>query len=159
MSKWLVFTLLAVGLLGCAEPITEFRGTEVEMVPVSYRFRLKTADINVAQRALSHFVSKYPQLIEKARWQIQSNGNSRSKAAELSQFYYSELQTIGVQRNHIEQLVVDNLADFDIEVTAIQIERKVAKCHQEKVGKFHQGKFGCYTDGSRWNSLAYPENG
>lgn len=154
MNKLILSCLLIASLSGCANPITETRGSNVELLPVTYSFKITTDDIDVAKSHLNAFVVKHPEPLENGRWSIKS---AAADGTALYELIITELKALGVPRNHIEHEVKHELGQFDIEVTAINMNLTIEVCDQEKVDRFGRGHIGCYTEGSRWQSMVNPD--
>lgn len=155
MRALIISVVLAAALVGCADHIEEPRGTSIEVIPVTYQFKLtETSQEHLSER-LNTFIDKHPTLVTRAEWRIQiagKNGDSLYQSAK------KQLIEAGVSSNRIVYFKHQKSGQFKVEVAATVHQVKLEICHQEQVGKYGRGSLGCNTDTSRWQSMVNPQN-
>lgn len=155
MRALLISLVLGVALVGCADHIEEPRGTSIEVIPVTYQFKLtETNQAQFAER-LSTFIEKHPTMVTRAEWKIQIAG---THGDSLYQSAKRQLIEAGVDSNRIVYFKHQKSGQFKIEVAATVHQVKLEICHQERVGEYGRGSLGCNTDTSRWQSMVNPQN-
>ncbi|MFM2589803.1 hypothetical protein [Vibrio sp. TBV020] len=155
MKTLIASFVIVAALSGCADHISEPRGTTIEVVPVTYQFKLNTKQQTQFSERLSTFIQRHPDLVTQADWEISA---AESRGGSLYQVAKKKLMDAGVEPSHIRYVKQQADEYFMVEVSATTHQVKLEVCHQDQVGKYGYGSLGCNTDTSRWQSMVNPQN-
>ena len=145
--------LVAFILSGCVDHISESRGTQIEIVPVTYQLRLRTDEVSTATSRVDTFINKHSEGTKKSRWNIKSKGE---QGQVLSKMVVTKLAERGVEPSRQDKSELASQSRFDLEVSVTILRTKLEICHQEQVGEYGYGSIGCNVDTSRWQSMVNP---
>lgn len=177
MIKSLTFALLTVSLIsGCAAPVADRVGAQLDVVPVTYSIsiKIKNGEQDKAAAKLTEFTDK--------RWQVIANRGANiswqtSAGKTLAQQYYTQLAARGVNvsdltltQMNVSQQSVDkdglavnkdyltvNKKYFDIEVKTTTHKVISEVCQYPKIGHYGELADGCSSESNRWKSMVHPE--
>ncbi|MEZ9597973.1 hypothetical protein AB4232_04110 [Vibrio sp. 10N.286.46.A8] len=168
MKSLMVTLFTAVIITGCVDRISEPRGTEIEVFPVTYQLKLRSDQPELVARKVNEFILDYPKNVKAAQWQIHTKGNG---SQALYKEVVSQLIQAGVMSSQIEYSQIgyspnehnSNASDplplesrFDLSLSVTTYKTKLEICHQERVGEYGNGSLGCNVDTSRWQSMVNP---
>lgn len=168
MKSMMVTLFTAVIITGCVDRISEPRGTEVEVFPVTYQLKLRSDQPQLVTRKVSEFILGYPKNVKVAQWKIRTKGSGNQA---LYKEVVSQLIQAGVMSSQIEYSQIgyspnehnSNASDslplesrFDLSLSVTTYKTKLEICHQERVGEYGNGSLGCNVDTSRWQSMVNP---
>jgi hypothetical protein len=184
MIRSLIVTLLTVSLIsGCAEPIADSVGTQLDVVPVTYSIsiKIKNGEQKKAAAKLAEFTDKHWQTIANRGASISWQTNAGKTVAQQ---YYTQLAARGVNVADLylihmdtrlkmvekdgltvdkEGLIVDkeyltaNKEYFDIEVTTTVHKVISDVCQSPIIGHYGELVDGCSSESNRWKSMVHPE--
>lgn len=154
----LIIGVCSLALTGCADYVGETRGTQIEVVPVTYSMSLKVKpDQKAKARAkLDGFIDEH--------WQdVSSQGATivwRTKSGkEVADMYYKQLLSRGVSQDKltIEQGEAGFGARFDVELKMTVHKSVLPVCDYPRVGHYSELAQGCFSESARWQSMVNPE--
>ncbi|UGA54219.1 hypothetical protein [Vibrio sp. VB16] len=158
LLKAVIITLCAISLNACVDVISERRGAELQVVPITYTLNLsvKKNKEKAAWRELDQYVENNWDRIATQQliftWYT-STGN------KLAEDYQKHLLSKGLNRNQItisKGVIQEELAkDLTFETVVNKVFSSI--CSYEKVGTFGKTESGCYAESARWKSMVNPE--
>ncbi|WP_295904165.1 hypothetical protein [uncultured Vibrio sp.] len=155
MKPMLTMLFVSLSLTGCVDHIVEPRGTEIEVIPVTYQLQLHSDKQELAAEKVRDFIADYPQNVKTAHWAITTKGK---QGEVLYQEVFNQLTKAGVTQSQIDhnQNALPSSSRFDLSVSVTVLKVKLEICHQEQVGEYGKGSLGCTVDTSRWHSMVNP---
>lgn len=154
----LIIGVCSLALTGCADHVGETRGTQIEVVPVTYSMslKLKPDQKDKARAKLDGFISEH--------WQdVSSQGATivwRTKSGkEVADMYYKQLLSRGVSQDKltIEQGEAGFGARFDVELKMTVHKSVLPVCDYPRAGHYSELAQGCFSESARWQSMVNPE--
>lgn len=150
--------ILLLSVSGCADSVHERRGTQLDVVPVSYSLNLKIkAQQNAsAQQELQQFLLEHKKLVLSQPIELIWQTKMGKKWADKTQ---QQLLNDGVDRKNITLVQGDagfnGRFDYQIKVTVHKVLLSV--CPYFKNGHYSESLDGCYSDSARWQSMVNPQ--
>ena len=146
-------------LTGCAERIGERRGTQIDVVPVTYSIALKVnpKKESLAQVELDSFIQENWNLIVNQQvelvWRTKLGKRWALKTRKdlLSRGIYDDYISITQEKAGFSER-------FDFEFKTKVHKSVVSICDYAGIGKYGKPTDGCYTENARWQSMVNPEN-
>lgn len=152
----LVFFLLL--LSGCADRVAERRGTQLDVVPVSYSLslKIKPKQNRSAEKELNQFLLDNKKLILTQHIELVWKTKIGKLWADKSK---ERLLNDGVNKKNIS--VIQGKAgfngrfDYQINITVHKVLLTV--CPYPKNSHYSEAQDGCYTESARWQSMVNPQ--
>lgn len=157
--KSIVLAVVALAMVGCTERIAERKGTQIDVVPVTYSLSLKInpKQEKSAKQELTQFLIEHEKLVLTQDVELVWRTKLGKKWAEKTQ---SELLKRGVNSDHltVSQSSAGFGERFDYEISIVVNRTLVNMCQYAKVGEYGHTADGCFTENARWQSMVNPEN-
>lgn len=163
MKGLITSVLLTAGtmllLSGCVGHVSERKGMEIQVVPVTYAvgISIKKGKEQEARQQLDEYVhthwGKVTMKTVNLLWYTKPG-------KKLADSYARYLLKQGVDKNKVwvkEASPGSGKVPFDLKFETVVNRTVVEVCEYEKIGKFGMLKDGCYSDGARWQSMVNPE--
>lgn len=157
----LLIPLLCVGIVACAEHVDERRGTEIQVVPITYSIdvEIKNNKSKQAWNELDDYVTKHWDMVATQKVSIYWNSKPGKALADK---YAKYLLSQGVDSHKLyvlESVEGGSTPQFkqDLRLETVVNKAVVSTCGYEAIGGFGLERNGCYTEGARWQSMVNPE--
>jgi len=153
-----VMVMLSV-FTGCTERIGERRGTQIDVVPVTYSIALKVnpKKVHLAQEELDRFIQEHWNLIVNQqvelvwRTKLGKRWALKTRKTLLSQGIYDDYISVVQEKAGFNER-------FDFEFRTTVHKSVVSICDYASIGEYGGPTHGCYTENARWQSMVNPEN-
>lgn len=152
--------LLALSLLltACVDRVADRDGAKIEVVPVTYTYRVevKKGKYLQAKNELEVYVQENWNRISSRNITLTWYSESGEKLAEEMHQY---LLHRGVNRSQLAVRKGVEIEDnpFDIQLQSVVNKVVADVCAYEQVGRFSDQGMGCYAESVRWKSMVNPE--
>ena len=149
--------LILLGLVGCAEHISEQSGPSIEVVPIEYQLAVKIEKSKQQQawQYLDEYVSNNWSVFANQHMSFSWNSNEGKK---LVYKYAEYLKSRGVESQNLtlyQDKELNTAFDFNFSTTVHKVV--VPMCDYITIGNYGAINNGCFPEGMRWKAITHPE--